>query len=228
MRSVESQEGDRTGRSRLETWTRTKPNQDAALEQYRNRANSYDFEIAMLAPLRSRAINRLRLRRGATVLDVGCGTGLSLAQLRKHVGQQGRVIGIEQSPEMIAQARQRVADNAWRHVSLVCAPVQEAKVGATADAALFHFTHDILRTPDALENVFDHLRPGARVVAAGLKWAPSLPANLLVLPAALRSVTSLEGLDQPWSVLASALEDLEVEELLAGSIYIASGAVSRA
>ncbi|HXW83115.1 MAG TPA: methyltransferase domain-containing protein [Candidatus Binataceae bacterium] len=210
-----------------ESLERGGPDREAALEQYRGRANSYDFEVALLAPVRRRAINRLRLRRGATVLDVGCGTGLSLAQLRRQVGQHGRVVGIEQSPEMITQARERVTENAWQRVNLVCAPVQDAELPRAADAALFHFTHDILQSPAAVANVIEHLRPGARVVAAGLKWAPpwAMPANLFVLPAALRSVTSLDGLEEPWSLLKDSLGGIEVEELLAGSVYIASGTV---
>ena len=63
------------------------------------------------------------------------------------------------------------------------------------------------------------------MVASGLKWASAwaAPANLLVVPAALRSVTSLEGLHQPWSRLAEFTQPLEVQTLLLGAVYIASG-----
>lgn len=40
-----------------------------------------------------------------------------------------------------------------------------------ADDALFHFTHDVLRSPAAVANVMPALRPGAGVVACGLKWS---------------------------------------------------------
>jgi hypothetical protein len=46
---------------------------------------------------------------------------------------------------------------------------------------------------------------------------------LLVLPAALRSVTSLEGLDQPWKGLIPYLGPLKLERLWAGGVYVASG-----
>ncbi|MDQ1309108.1 MAG: hypothetical protein QG601_376 [Pseudomonadota bacterium] len=94
------------------------------------------------------------------------------------------------------------------------------------DAALFHFTHDVLQRPEAIANVISHLKPGARVVASGLKWAaPWLmrPINLLVLPAALRSVTSLDGMDQPWRLLQDQLGQMTVESRLRGGAYIASG-----
>lgn len=201
------------------------PDRDAALEQYRRRANVYDRELALFEPIRRLAISRLELRPGEVVFDVGCGTGLSLAMLRRGVGPKGRIVGIEQSPEMVEQARRRVARARWSRVTLVCSPVEDAKLRVRADAALFHFTHDILRRPEAIANVLGHLKPGARVVASGLKWAaPWLlrPVNWLVLPAALRSVTSLDGMDRPWQLLEEQFGPMDVESQLLGGAYVAS------
>ena len=205
------------------------PDRDAALAQYRRRADVYDLELAGFEPIRRQAITRLALQRADVVLDVGCGTGLSLALLRHGIGARGKVIGIEQSPEMIRQAQERIARQQWKNVSLLCSPVETARIACRADAALFHFTHDILLRPDAVANVVRHLKPGARVVACGLKWAPAwaMPANLLVLAAALRSVTSLEGLRRPWSGLADCVGPLELTTLWAGTVYIASGRVAQ-
>jgi ubiquinone/menaquinone biosynthesis C-methylase UbiE len=202
------------------------PDRDAALEQYRRRAGVYDLELAFFEPIRRLAISRLDLRPGDVVFDVGCGTGLSLAMLRQRVGPKGRIVGIEQSPEMFEQARRRVARARWARVTLTCSPVEDADLRIKADAALFHFTHDILQRPEAIANVLSHLKPGARVVASGLKWAaPWLmqPVNLLVLPAALRSVTSLAGLDRPWQRLQKQLGRMTVESRLLGGAYVASG-----
>lgn len=208
---------------------RQAPDRDAALAQYRARAFVYDLELALFEPVRRSAIARLGLRRGQTVLDVGCGTGLSLALLEQGVGAEGRIVGIEQSPEMIERARRRKHEQRWRNLSLLCAPVEEARIPLQADAALLHFTHDILQQPQAIANVLRHLRPGARVVASGLKWAERWrwPVNLLVLPAALRSVTALGGLAAPWAGLATALPDLEVQSTLFGGVFIASGNLPR-
>ena len=199
------------------------PDRTAALAQYARRARFYDLELIALEPIRTLAISRLRLNRGDTVIDVGCGTGLSLAPLRRRVGAEGKIIAIEQSADMIERARGRVRRYGWDNIELLQAPVEDAQIPSHADAALFHFTHDILRTPAAVENVVEHLKPGARLVASGLKWARPMfsPANLMVLPAAMMSVTSLEGLTAPWSNLAKHADIIDVEPLLGDGAYIA-------
>jgi len=204
---------------------RAGPDRQAALAQYRRRASVYDLELALFEPVRRSAVSWLGLAAGDSVLDVGCGTGLSFELLRAAVGPRGRIVGIEQSPEMIERARRRVRQQGWRNVSLLNAPVEDARIKDKADAALFHFTHDILQRDDALRHVLQHLRPGASVVASGLKWAPlwAAPLNLLVLPAALRSVSSLAGLDQPWHRLDRLIGPLQTRSLLAGTVYMVHG-----
>ena len=133
------------------------------------------------------------------MLDIGCGTGLSFAPLLQCIGASGRIVGVDPSPDMLEQARQRVAHNGWSGVALLEATAEDAPLQGKADAALFHFTHDVLRDPQALDHVLAHLKPGARVVASGLQWAPPwlLPTNLFVLGAALYSMSTMDGLAQP-------------------------------
>ena len=216
-----------TGRhpSRPATLRRRGPDRTAALAQYEARAATYDLELALFEPIRARAIERLVLRPGETVLDVGCGTGLSLDRLARAVGAAGRVVGIEQSPAMIERARHRPCVRPNGNVTLLCAPAEEAPIDGRADAALFHFTHDVLRRPAALDRVMRHLKPGARLVACGLQWASpwAVPVNLFVWGASLRSVSSLRGLDRPWSLLAERVPGLQVEPLLLGAVFLAHG-----
>ena len=195
--------------------------------KYRRRAASYDLELLPFEPVRIEAVGLLDLQPGATVLDVGCGTGLSFAPMLQRLGPQGRIVGIDPSPEMLEMARQRVVRHGWTGIELLQALAGGAPLQGQADAALFHFTHDVIRDPDALDHVLAHLKPGAHVVAAGLQWAPPwmAPTNLFVLGAAWYSVTCMEGLGQPWTMLAKRLLDVQVLVRGFGGIYIASGRV---
>jgi len=201
------------------------PDPRRAVEKYRRHARGYDASAARTMALRRRAIGLLGLRPGDVVLDVACGTGLSLPLLREAVGPGGRVIGVEVSPEMIVQARERVARSSWSNVRLVEASMEDANLGEPFDAALFNYTHDVLQSPQALRNIFAFARPGARIALAGIKHPPAwlFPLRLYRLLKARPYVTTFQGLDQPWRMVRGYLSALEVSPVLLGTNYLAHG-----
>ena len=198
-------------------------------ERYRAVAQAYDFRTAAGQPYRRQAVQRLAARHGETVLDVGCGTGLNFVQLEAALRPAGRLIGIDPTPEMLAQARTRAERHGWTNVELVRATAEDADIPTNgADAALICGVHDVMRSQSALANVLRHLRHGGRVVAAGAKWAPwwqpaSAGLNLLTWSVNRDYVTTFEGFDRPWSRLADLLADFRVEQVYAGGGYIAAG-----
>ena len=203
------------------------PNRRLALEKYQRVATTYDHGAHRFQNARRRAVALLRLHPGDIVLDVGCGTGLSFPLIEEAVGTAGPIIGIDQSPDMLAKARERIDRAGWQNVTLIRSPVDEADIAVQADAALFCFTHDIMQTPQALENVFQHVRRGGRAAVAGTKWAPwwASPLNLLVWQIARHAMTTLEGLSHPWRQFERFVSDLRVEHLLLGTQYVAWGTV---
>jgi demethylmenaquinone methyltransferase/2-methoxy-6-polyprenyl-1,4-benzoquinol methylase len=122
--------------------------------------------------LRRRTVARLALQPDQTVLDVACGTGLSFPLLHQGVGETGRIIGVELSPDMLAIARERCVREGWRNVTLIESAMESADIPGPVDAILFNFTHDVLRSPAALARIFAAARPGTRVAVAGMKLAP--------------------------------------------------------
>lgn len=207
------------------------PDRQAALATYRREAGRYDRSMG-LAPfvgrLRAATVARLQLAAGDTVIDVGCGTGASFALLEERIGPEGRLIGIDLSSDMLSAARRRVAERDWENVTLIEAPVEEARPDVRADAAISVLTHDIMRSPKAIANVVAHLRPGAAAAVMGAKLAPgwAMPVNLVVRRTVARYATTVEGLDRPWSHLEDHIPDLRVNSVGLGGAYIASGRVS--
>ncbi len=192
---------------------------------YREHARSYDRRTSAFQGYRQAAIEALPVRRGQVVLDVGCGTGLCHGSLLDKVGPQGSVVGIEESPEMVAVARERIEQEGWGNVTVVQSSAEDAQIALIADAALFCAVHDILQSQDALRNVLSKLRPGAQVAAGGGKWAApwmvavNVPVTMLHAP----YVRSFEGFGRPWQHLEHLLEDVHVRELALGCGYILTG-----
>jgi trans-aconitate methyltransferase len=192
---------------------------------YHEHARSYDRDTGLFQPYRRAVVEALPLQSGQMVLDVGCGTGLCCGLLREKVGPEGTVIGIEESPEMAAVAREHVSREGWSNVTIVQSPAEEVQLEQTADAALFCAVHDILQSPHALANVAAKLCPGAWVAAGGGKWATPL---MVAVNSAVRLqhapyVRSFHGFDRPWRHLEELVEDVQVREMGFGSGYVVTG-----
>ena len=199
------------------------PDPDEARRRYRELARRYDRRIRFVAPIRRRVVERLALCPGGAVLDMGCGTGASLAALRAAVGAEGQVTGVELSEDMAAVARQRIADEGWDNVEVVVGDAATAPLPTGVDGALFFLTHDLMRMPGVVGRGVDAVRPGGRVVAFGPAWAPrwAVPVNAAVRAISRPYVTTFEGFDAPWSHLAAAVPDTRVRRLFLGGGYLA-------
>jgi demethylmenaquinone methyltransferase/2-methoxy-6-polyprenyl-1,4-benzoquinol methylase len=192
---------------------------------YYEHAESYERDTAAFQPYRHAVVEALPLRPGEVVLDVGCGTGLCCGLLREKVGPGGEVVGIEESPEMAAVAREHIAREGWDNVTVIEAPAEDAQVGQAADAVLFCAVHDILQSAEALANIVATLRPGAWVAAGGGKWASPVMVALNSMVSVLHGpyVRDFSGFDRPWQRLEQLVEDVQVRELAFGSGYVMTG-----
>ena len=198
---------------------------DGRQRAYGEHARSYDRDTGAFQRYRRAVVEALPLRRGQVVLDVGCGTGLCCGLLREKVGLRGAVVGIEESPEMVTVAREHIASQGWRNVTVVQSSAEDAQVAVTADAALFCAVHDIMQSPEALTNVLTKLRPGAPVAAGGGKWAAPImvAANMMTSMLHAPYVRDFSGFDRPWGQLEQLVEDVSVREVAFGNGYVMTG-----
>jgi SAM-dependent methyltransferase len=108
---------------------------------------------------------------GATVLDVGCGTGAFLAEFADLVGAEGRAIGIDSSQAAVDACAAYLAHRQLPQASVIRGDALQAGLEPDSfDAAhvrllLIHLGSD---APDLLRIVRGLLRPGGHVVLTDL------------------------------------------------------------
>jgi SAM-dependent methyltransferase len=195
---------------------------------YARDAAEYDTRTAAYARYRQMIVDELPLRRGDTVIDAGCGTGLCFELLQERIGPEGVLVGVDAAPDMLQIAAKRVAEAGWSNVVLTCAPLEDAEL-PQADHAVFCAVHDILQSTSALDNVLRHLRGGATVAAGGGKWGPvwAIGLNASVLALHAPYVRDFAGFDRPWDWLVDRLTGFTVQEVAMGAGFVASGRVAQ-
>ena len=202
---------------------------DEIIARYRRVAALPDGLFLFTFPLRRRAIERLHLAPGESVLEVGCGSGANFAFLVRAVGPTGQVVGVDISPEMAAAARARVQRHGWSNVQVVKSPAESMHLAGLFDGLLLFAMHDVLTSPEAIRRCLEHVRPGGRVVVVSPVLADRLPGRLLNPLAALafhRFSVSRVDLAQPWRLLVEQLPGLHVERLGPGILFLATGQVA--
>src|SRR5271157_548736 len=108
------------------------------------------------------------------VLDLGCGAGFDTLLAAQMVGPNGKVIGIEMTPEMIAKARNNAENLGVMNVELVLGaiehlPLPDASFDLVISNGVFNLCPDKSRV---LGEVFQVLKPGGRLQMADILLEP--------------------------------------------------------
>jgi ubiquinone/menaquinone biosynthesis C-methylase UbiE len=116
------------------------------------------------ATLRGRSCELLRLSTGATVVDVGCGTGRAAAEL---AGRGARAIGVDLDPAMLTAARDRFPELDLRAADAADLPLGDGEAQGYRADKVYH----VLPDPSAaLVEARRVLAPGGRIVLLGQDW----------------------------------------------------------
>ena len=187
-----------------------------------------NFDLLFAKSLRQRAVRRLQLQPGDRVLDAGCGPGGSFPYLVDAVTRSGAVVGVEISPGMVRSAKQRVQRNAWTNVDVITSDAKEVELQGTFDALLMFGAPDVYASREALANLAPYLKSHARIVAFGAKLshrrlAKTFNSSFRFLFSKTKFSSTPKPEYEPWKMLESHVEALEVEELFFGWMFMAWG-----
>jgi trans-aconitate 2-methyltransferase len=150
-----------------------------------------------------RVLDRMRLTGDERVIDAGCGTGRDgEALLERWPGV--RLIGIDGSEQMIAQARFRLRGRAELHLADLTEPLPVTEpVDAVMSVAAFHWIadHDLL-----FARLAAAMRPGARLTSdcGGQGQLAVMTAALVEVTGDGKFGTSFKGVDETRASLERA------------------------
>jgi arsenite methyltransferase len=120
------------------------------------------------------------LRPGETVLDLGSGAGNDVFIARHEVGPEGRVIGVDMTPDMIAKARTNAGKLGFDNVEFRLGEIEHLPVEAgSIDVIISNCVLNLL--PDkapAFKEMFRVLRPGGRFCVSDIVATGELPEGV--------------------------------------------------
>jgi arsenite methyltransferase len=117
------------------------------------------------------------LQPGQTVLDLGSGGGLDCFLAAKKVGENGHVIGVDMTPEMLEKARasakrMNVTNVEFRHGFLENLPVDDNSIDVTISNCVINLSPD---KGKVFNEVFRVLRPGGKLAVSDIVTDGPLP-----------------------------------------------------
>ncbi|HZX47623.1 MAG TPA: arsenite methyltransferase [Nitrospirota bacterium] len=120
------------------------------------------------------------LKKGETVLDLGSGAGLDCFLAAMNVGESGKVIGVDMTPEMINKARENASKGKYANVEFRLGPIENLPVEDNmVDVVISNCVINL--SPDkskVFEEIYRVLKPSGRLSISDIALIKPLPDNI--------------------------------------------------
>jgi len=167
------------------------------------------------------------LKEGQTVLDLGSGAGFDCFLAAKAVGEKGRVIGVDMTPEMVDKARENAKKGGYQNVEfrlgdIEYLPVIENSVDVILSNCVVNLSPN---KPKVFSEAFRVLKPGGKLTLSDVVLLRPLPPVLANSAAAYLGCVAGASLKSDYIGMLNAAGFADVQVVGESPFYLGEAAV---
>ncbi len=128
------------------------------------------YQLPEIVRQRQHTLNKLSVKRGEKILDVGCGVGFLSYEIALQTGDSGRVSGIDQNSEMIRHANKRcenLRNTEFSEANANELPFPEESFDAACCTQVLLYVNDVAQVISEIKKV---LKPAGRIIIVETDW----------------------------------------------------------
>lgn len=128
------------------------------------------YQLPEIVRQRQHTLNKLSVKRGEQILDVGCGVGFLSYEIALQTGDSGRVSGIDQNSEMIRHANNRcesLRNTEFSEANAEDLPFPEESFDAACCTQVLLYVNDVAQVLSGIRRV---LKPAGRIIIVETDW----------------------------------------------------------